>query len=437
MKIKEKLSSVFGKFKRNGKETDRTLKQTLRDIFTVDIVPKLVCVLMAVLLWFYVIETDSPTYEETFSGVSIDFSESLRGFEVLSSDRNTVSVVLSGKRSEITRMRNSDISASVDISHITEAGQYVLDIRVSTSNETSVESYSPRSIYVYLDKSSSRSIPVRADYTGGTSDDKMLKIGELEPSEKMIRVYGPEELLSRVEAAEVTVDIGLVSRSVNITNRSLSLVGSDGEEISNAYMRCEPSSVDVYVPVFMEKDLAVMPTFKYGCFDMENIDFSASPATVKARGDIDVLEKMEAVYTAPVDETQIGKSATLQLDYKLPEGVSLSGVRGKCNMTLSIHGYREKTIAIGAVNIQMSGTDETLFAEALTPVYVNVCGSEAVLNTLSASDFSVVADASGLVSGEHDGVPVAVSFASQDTKNVFLDQTNYTTTVKLTEKTEK
>lgn len=428
MDLKNKLFPSRSDVKETG------IKSTLKDIFTVDIVPKLLCVLAAVFLWFYVIETDSPTFEGTFSGVDIEFSDSSKGLEVLSSDRNTVEVVLSGKRSIINKMNNSDIKATVDISRITDAGQYVLDIKVSTLNETSVESYSPKTIYVYLDRSSSRTVAVRADYTGGTSDDKKLKIGTLEPSEKMVEVYGPEEILSQIEAAEVTVDVGLISRSVNVTNQAVRLVDSNGDTVSNAYMRTEPSSVDVYVPVYMEKELSVIPTFDHGYFDGSHIEYFASPSVVTVRGDIDIVEDMDAVHTASVDEMKIGKSATLQLDYMLPEGVSLSGVRGKCSMTLKIRDYQEKQIAIGTRNIAINGVSDAFSAEASKPLYITVQGSADALAPLTAHDFSAVADGTGLSVGEYDDVPVAVSFASDKISNAYISETNFITSVTVAEK---
>ena len=396
-----------------------------------DIGAKLMCVFAAVCLWFYVIDADSPTYKDTFSGVELQFTENLKGFEVLSSERNTIDVVLSGKRSDINTMRNSDITATVDISGITEAGEYPLNIVVSTSNETSVEDYSPKSIYVYLDKSSSRSVSVRADYTGGTSDDKALKIGQLEPSKKLVTIYGPEEALSEVEAAEVTVDLNLISHSVSMTNKPLVLVSSDGTVINNQYIRLEDKAVDVYVPVYMEKELKVVPAFRYNCFDSAHVSYTVNPSAVTVRGDIEDVETLEYINTSPIDDKTIGNARIVQADYQLPDNISLVGVRGKCSVNIGVTDYTEKNITLNYRRINVEDLAVDMEAVPEESISVKVCGSADALSQISASDLAASVSAKGLSEGTHYGLPVDIAFADSQTKNAYIADSEYTTNLRL------
>lgn len=424
----EKLSAAMKRYK---------LREGLRTFFTQDVIAKLCCVFAAICLWSYVIDTQSTNYEQSFSGVSVVFRNNdlnRTGFEVMSSDRTTVEVVLSGKRSVLGRLNHSDIDAYVDISHITEAGEYPLDIIVSTAKDVSVEEIYPKSMYVYVDKPSSRSVKVTAEYTGGTADDKLLKIGTLETSKSYITVRGPQEVLSTVACAEVTVDLQQISHSIHVRGVTPRLLDSDGNEIDNPYVTLVDKSMDVYVPIIMEKELPIAPKLLHGIFDESYITYTATPATVTLRGEIETLESLSAVYTAPVDETQIGSSQTLQLDYELPDGVTSVGTRTKCTMRLGIRDYRERQITYISRRITAQGLDDGLAVNITSPLYLSVCGPNEAVANLSASDIRATVALDGLTVGEYVDYPVDVTFASDEVRNAYIKNADkYTVSFTITE----
>ena len=419
----------LNKVKNDASGAKRDIKTALRNFFTVDLLPKTMCVLAAICLWFYVMGTDTPIQTRTFREVKIEFIRGDSDLEVLSGERNTVDVVLSGQRSELSGMTGDDIRATVDISGITEAGEYVLDINVSTGNETSVDDRNPKSVYVYLDKSSSRSIKVKADYSGGTSNDKALKIGDLEASKDFVTVYGPEEALSSIAAAEVSVDLQLISNSVNITKAPVKLIDAQGNEIENQYIRIEPATLDVYVPVYMEKTLPVKVQYTYGYFDDQHIKATVSPQQVTVYGEIEEVSHMTSVKTLPVDETTIGRSRTLQTEYDLPEGISVIGDR-KCKLTLQINKYAEKQIPVNALSY--IGLPDALLAQTTSPVVVTVCGDSEIVSYLSSRDLKLSCDVTSLYEGKHDSVPVSATFVSGELKNVYIKDIGYSASVNIT-----
>ena len=415
-------------FKKNEGDTDggfsrKKLWNGIKNFFTHDIIAKILCVFAAVCLWSYVIDTQSTTYRETYSGVEVTFRNTgtnRKGLEVMSSDRYTVDVVLSGKRSVLSGIRSSDITAYVDISQITEAGEYPLNISVVTVKDASIEEISPKSLYVYVDKPSSRSVRVRAEYTGGTSDDKTLKIGTLETSRSYVTVQGPEEVLSSIAEAEVTVELSQINRSVNIKGVTPILLDSDGNEIDNPYVTILDKQIDVYVPVNMEKEVPVVPEFQHGYFDADAVEYTAKPATVTVRGEIEDIEGLTEVGTSLIDETLIGSSQTLQLDYKLPDGVTLVGTRTKCSMQLSIRNYRERQITYIARRVTIEGVDDGLTASVASPLFLTVCGSYDVVSQISPTDIKAYVSADGLSEGTYYDYPVEVVFGSDEMRNVFI-----------------
>ena len=125
-------------------------------------------------------------------------------------------------------------------------------------------------------------------------------------------------------------------------------------------------------------------------------------------------------HISAIDETLIGSSQTLQLDYKLPDGVSLAGTRTKCSMQLSIKNYRERQITFIARRITVEGVEDGLAAEAASPLFLTVCGTYDVVSQLSASDIKAYISADGLSEGTYYDYPVEVVFGSDEVRNVFI-----------------
>ena len=104
------------------KTTKEEIKNRLR---VTDLVPRIVCVLIAVILWLYVMSNESPDYERTFSGVNVGIENtallmSQSDLSVMSGMASYVDITVTGKRGDVVSYSLDDISASVDVSGVTE-----------------------------------------------------------------------------------------------------------------------------------------------------------------------------------------------------------------------------------------------------------------------------------------------------------------------------
>ena len=90
----------------------------------------LVSFLIAFTLWFYVITVVSTEYDQSFSGIPVSFQgEAIleeRGLMIVSNETPTVALQLYGKRSDLSKLDNSNITVTVDVSKIGEAGEHQL-----------------------------------------------------------------------------------------------------------------------------------------------------------------------------------------------------------------------------------------------------------------------------------------------------------------------
>ena len=377
------------------------------------LIAKILCVLAAIILWFYVVMTDTTTDEKVFSGISVDIRgrdriEDTLGLTIISGYDLTVDVTVKGPRADINRLTVDDVKAYIDMKTIDGAGEYTLPIRTSLPNGITAGSLSANYMTVYVDKRTTISVPVKivtsqvieADFTMGTP----------EPSIETVNVSGPEEVLRTIDHAEASFDLGRVSKTL-ISTGKLTLVDANGNEINDPYVRLQTSEVTVRFPVYIYRDFDLKVDTKYGYYDSTNSRITISPASIQVRGDPDVISSMDSISLGQIDEKKITGDETKAMAIMLPDGVeNLSGTT-TATVTITQIGTTTKKLNVTDINVvNPNGLEYTLERNSLT---VTFRGTKTMLDMLSSRNVSLTLDlgylnkTSGTVS-----VPVTVNVQS-------------------------
>lgn len=377
------------------------------------LIAKILCVLAAIILWFYVVMTDTTTDEKVFSGISVDIRgrdriEDTLGLTIISGYDLTVDVTVKGPRADINRLTVDDVKAYIDMKTVDGAGEYTLPIRTSLPNGITAGALSANYMTVYVDKRTTISVPVKivtsqvieADFTMGTP----------EPSIETVNVSGPEEVLRTIDHAEASFDLGRVSKTL-ISTGKLTLVDANGNEINDPYVRLQTSEVTVRFPVYIYRDFDLKVDTKYGYYDSTNSRITISPASIQVRGDPDVISSMDSISLGQIDEKKITGDETKTMAIMLPDGVeNLSGTT-TATVTITQIGTTTKKLNVTDINVvNPNGLEYTLERNSLT---VTFRGTKTMLDMLSSRNVSLTLDlgylnkTSGTVS-----VPVTVNVQS-------------------------
>lgn len=377
------------------------------------LIAKILCVLAAIILWFYVVMTDTTTDEKVFSGISVDIRgrdriEDTLGLTIISGYDLTVDVTVKGPRADINRLTVDDVKAYIDMKTVDGAGEYTLPIRTSLPNGITAGALSANYMTVYVDKRTTISVPVKivtsqvieADFTMGTP----------EPSIETVNVSGPEEVLRTIDHAEASFDLGRVSKTL-ISTGKLTLVDANGNEINDPYVRLQTSEVTVRFPVYIYRDFDLKVDTKYGYYDSTNSRITISPASIQVRGDPDVISSMDSVSLGQIDEKKITGDETKNMAIMLPDGVeNLSGTT-TATVTITQIGTTTKKLNVTDINVvNPNGLEYTLERNSLT---VTFRVTKTMLDMLSSRNVSLTLDlgylnkTSGTVS-----VPVTVNVQS-------------------------
>jgi len=399
--------------------------------------PKIACLLLSFIIWVYVMQVDNPEHEETIHAVEVALIntatlEGQRNLSVYSGFGNTVDVNVIGQKSLISKLSAEDIKVTADVSGIQSAGMHAVELQIELPSGLSLGSVSQNSIQVYCDEKASAVVDVRARITSFTMESR-LEMGELEVNYDTIVVSGPKETLDTIRYAQVSLELGNISASMNASGK-LILVDENGREIENPFLRMSRSDVTVYVPVYTTKTLPLAVAYKYGYFNEENVKIGITPSELTVRGDPDVLESMTELVVATLDEKEIGatltQNITQRVSLELPE--TLSATDGTENVTLDITHLNTFASVFYVTDIDVIGAENLQYQILENSIAVMVRGTLEDISSLRGSDFSAVVDLSGY-SAQSSGVireHARIRIDSALAKNVY-ELGEYTIQVKL------
>ena len=130
----------------------------------------------AILIWLYDVTVVNPNDTSTISGIPVSFinEDVIRAQDLMvtSGLEGTVSLRISGRRSELKKLSKNNLEVTVDLSQINEAGSHDLPYTVRfpanvSSGDLSIDNRSPVAVPVTVEHYISRQIKVRTKPSTG------------------------------------------------------------------------------------------------------------------------------------------------------------------------------------------------------------------------------------------------------------------------------
>jgi YbbR domain-containing protein len=355
-----------------------------------DIAIKILAVIIAFIIWFYAIATDSPTFTKTFPAVPVDIiNVAETGLSVISGYDYSVDITVQGKKSVINDLDTKYITANVDVGDIHIAGRYTRPISVTLPDGVTLTDKSVTSISVYLDNTMTKTVPVKASIKSYMIDNG-YELGSATPNITEIKVDGPVQVLDKITAAQVSLELGHITNSVTVTD-TLSLVDAEGNIITNPYVKMQTTDVEVTVPVYITKEIPLEVGYKYGYFNDNTVKVTISPQSLRIKGDPIIINSINRI-VLPLDEKKV-ITDTVSQAISLPDGVINVYGTDTAKIYIKHIGTETKDIVVNDFNvINPNGLAYELLDDFIT---VKVRGPSSYLPYISNTDIRATLDLSG------------------------------------------
>ena len=225
---------------------------------------KVISVIIAIMLWGYVVVFVNNEHTRTIHDVPINMQyrqnayQSL-GLDVIEMDIMTVDVSVTGPRSVTGDLTPDDIIIYPAITTIDGAGVYTF---LLTSDKTSnvsnftINSYSKDSVTVRLDRLVTKEFPVEVDISSVVVDsDCMADRPSTNPA--TVEITGPEyklNTISRVVAATITTE---TLTQTTVLPSDIRIYDANGNEVDDKMFTMNVAEIDITIPIMKEIILPV------------------------------------------------------------------------------------------------------------------------------------------------------------------------------------
>lgn len=390
----------------------------------IDLIAKIVCFIGAFILWFYVMQVESPEYQQVFSLVPVTFEGASKigteyGLSVYSGMEKPVEVTVKGKKSDISKIKLEDIVATVDLSSISKSGDYKLNVNVELPSNLTVEAVYPNVISVYVDEKTSATLEIIASL-GNISIESPNYMADPVIDDPEVTVTGPKRIIDELSHAEVKCNVGKISATTNLT-QSLVIIKKDGDEQKiTSNIKLSKTEVSVKIPVYTYKTVPLYFSFKYGYFNDSNAEIKISPETVKIKGDPNDLALCEKLPVTVIDEKKIVSDETQYINLVLPDNIQIADGTSVVTVDIKLKNTVTREIKYSKNRIKVTNAENIAYEIIDDLITITFRGSESEIEDVKSSDVSVTldlssyTDISGIVTA-----PVSVTLSDNTGKSVY------------------
>ncbi len=346
---------------------------------------KITSLVLAFILWLFVINTQNPIQPQEISGVNVVITGlddlEAKGYKLKNENEiknQNFKVVVSGPRLEIDKLVKNPqlITATLNMAdymgNLTEASladtaNYTVKINLD-SYTISVTDKRPQVTKVLIDKIDQKLQKVTYEMSKDLTDTYTL-IGDGVPviTPDKVTITGPKSDIDRVSEAKVFIEAKDFSEEKLVAQLPIKLYDAEGAEITTLSLSTD--TAEVKLPIGSEKEVPIKVnytgTLKEGLVLINTI---VSPEKVKLIGKSELLAGIKEIELEPIDLSKIEKTDLIEVNMKLPEGV-MTLIDSKVNVSLEVMEEEslEYPIQTNEMDLTVIGLGDNLTYEILTP----------------------------------------------------------------------
>lgn len=348
----------------------------LKKILTTNLALKILAFVFALLLWLIVVNINDPIIKRTIPGIHVEIlnPEAITGegkiYEVLD-NTDTISVVISAKRSIINEINESDITAVANMEELTFMDTIGIDV-YSDIYDDKIESIKASSdnVKVFIDNMGKTQLQIQVNTTG--SPEAGYLIGNVSTDQTLVRLSGPESAVLKVAKAVATVDISGMTTDVS-TSVDVKLYDEEDNLITDSSIKRHIDAVKVSVEILGTKTVplgySVMGTPIEG-YELTGI-IESTPNEIIIAGKKSVLDAIEKIEIPEAALNVTGQSsdmtAIVDISKYIPDRTSIanSNFNGKATVIVYIEKKVTETASIFLKNLRITNPPEGFTAEII------------------------------------------------------------------------
>jgi YbbR domain-containing protein len=374
---------------------------------------------IATVLWGYVVFYINPPGEKTVDGIQVDFiNESAltgRGL-ILTGGRNaTVAVRFSGRIQDYARVNRDSVKAVIDLRNISTAGSIPVAYELQGLPELEDLDYYAITpiVTITVDRLIGKPVRLRLDL----ANDALAEGHGYDPAEFnpfQLNITGPANVLDTVFEAVVRYGPAEpISRSVKDLRLGYTFYTESGEIVESELIGADYDEVWLTLNVYREKTVPLKVDYiDGGGLTGKNIIIKIEPDSVRVAGDPNTLDTLNDISVLQIDLADLEGNLSESYTIHYPPDIRNLDYEDKALVSIEITGVTTKEIS--TMNIQINEPEIPegyTYTFVTSPITVTLRGPADDLNRVVANNVRVVADFSEetVIAGGRYGQPGTVS----------------------------
>lgn len=375
----------------------------------------LLSVFLAVILWLYVRAEKDPVSDARIRNIPVQITGSSvlssKGLTVagLSSDR--VSTTLQAPASVLSDISRKNITATIDVSRIDEAGEHTLgyNIVLPTNVNTDgvvIQEKEPETITVTVEKLYTSTMPIEFRFEGSVAKGYQAGTPTIDPVN--VTISGAVEQVNRVARAVVVLEAKDLKEQYT-GDLPIRLLDANGDELKDLEVELSSETAYIVYPIVVVKEIPLtVNVIAGGGATQENISEPLIvPSKITVAGTQEDIDHLTEISLGSIDLSKV--VGTSNFTFTIDLDPSLENVTGitEAKVTVTVSGLETRAFEVGNIKLQNipKGYSAKADTEAKT-VYVRGTADE--LAMIDSSQLRIVADLKEVTGSGTYTIPVRV-----------------------------
>lgn len=360
-------------------------------------------------LWLYVITVVDPEAEQTFYDVPVAMSnESVlkdKGLMIAADTQPTVTLVLKGNRTDLNKLKKSDITLLTDLSRINTAGDQNVSYSIGfpgefADNAFEVLSHAPDKVALSIVEWGSKEVDVTVNYIGSVDLEYIVDKDGVQLDHEKVTITGPKSVIDQITQARVDVELSGRDQTFSESFR-YTLCDAAGEPVDAAQVKTNVAEVSMTLRIQRVKEIALLLDVKYGGgATLQTSTIQIEPKTIKVAGSETLLEGLDSLVLGSVNLADITEDTTMTLPITLTEGLTNLSGQTEATVTIAFPDLEVKTLSVN--KIQVINVPGNMKVNVGTQVCsVTVRGPKAQIDAITETHLTVRVDMANVELGEN------------------------------------
>lgn len=382
----------------------------------------LLSLLIAFLSWLFVVQADQEKQTKTLKNISINMEETedsigKLGLRTLTVDQQQrVDVQVEGVIYEVGGLSGEDIEVKPDISKITEAGTYDVELRATVKDKNkqiTIKSIAPRTIKLKFDSLETRTFDIEeriSDYSA--PEGYQIRASTLNPAQ--VTVTGPEEEISKIYTVAAQQSLENAELTSTYTGTiPLTFLDKDRNELDLKYVSPDVTEIQVTIPITKIKTIPLKLNFINvpSGFNVNSLKFEMSNEEIEVDGPEDLLNKYDQIELGYINIRDLDLDSVYSFEVKLNTGLYNTRNIKNVQVKFDSEGMTRKKFNVQGVQLTNVPLNYKVTAITEEILDVEILGPQEVVDTLTAGDIIAeinLNESSSIESGRLE-LPVKIS----------------------------